>query len=116
MTPSQPEPCDNSGRIERIDGRLESLSEDISEIKCDIKQSLKENSEFRLYYTERHAELKSKVNDHQNRLEKIEAIIENLKPMLVYSKILIFLSSILMTSIIAMIVAIITHQVTLVIP
>lgn len=101
-----------SSRLDRLEVTLSNLSNDISEIKNDVKQGLKDSYNSR---TE-NVVLKSQVDTHETRIKKIEDALASLPNLIFQAKITAWLAAALMVLIIGFLFSILTHQVTVMLP
>lgn len=101
-----------SSRLDRLEVTLSNLSNDISEIKNDVKQGLKDSYNSR---TE-NVVLKSQVDTHETRIKKIEDALASLPNLIFQAKITAWLAAALMVLIIGFLFSILTHQVTVLVP
>jgi len=115
MPPLQNSPTQPNSAV--IVEKIEHLSQDVCELNDTVKENLKEQVEFRIQYAKGHAELVTQVEDHEERIEKLEQLCADLKdaiaPLIFANKAVMFTGSVLMVSIIGLIIAILTHQVQL---
>jgi hypothetical protein len=113
--------------VEKLDGelgviveRIDMLRSDITEIKGDVTATCKLFADFQLFYTREHAKLEAitlemlkDVAKHDVRIEVLEALI---KPLIFQNKIVASIGGLLLMAVIGILVAIFTHQITLVFP
>jgi hypothetical protein len=113
--------------VEKLDGelgviveRIEELRKDIIEIKNDVTQTCKLISDFQLFYTREHAKLEvmtlemlKDLAKHEVRIETLDALI---RPLIFQNKIVASIGGILLLAVVGILVAIFTHQITLVFP
>ena len=114
MTPTPTPP--NAVILERIDN----LRSDIAELKTQVTCINDNQYRFEKTYVERHAEVVTMAEKNKERLDKLEPqvdrLIESIKPWVFQSRIIAWLAGIFGASVIALIWAIITHQVTIAAP
>jgi len=100
--------------------RIEELRRDIIAIKNDVTQTCKLVSDFQLFYTKEHTKLEAMTLEmlkdlakHEVRIETLDALI---RPLIFQNKIVASIGGILLLAVVGILVAIFTHQITLVFP
>jgi hypothetical protein len=115
-----PSPGTPSAQTSVILDRLDVLRCDISELKGSVETLTSNYQEFVVNYTRAHEQLEAKViiirermDDHEIRLKSLEDLV---KPMVYQSRIIAFVGTTLLITIIGFLWAIFTHQVAFVSP
>lgn len=104
--------------------RIEALACDVKDLRSEVKTNNLAAIEFREKYYSAHEQslnmaqrAHERLDTHNERIAAIEreceALNNSVSPLIFANKVLMFVGSALMLSIIGLIVAIITHQVTL---
>lgn len=113
--------------VEKLDGelgviieRIDMLRLDIIEIKNDVTATCKLFVDFQLFYAREHAKLEAITSEilkdvakHDVKLEILETLI---KPLIFQNKIVASIGGVLLLAVIGILIAIFTHQITLVFP
>ena len=118
-----PEPT-TASIIAVVLSRIEALSGDVKDLTSEVKTNNQATIEFREKYYSAHEQSLSiarraheRLDAHDTRITALqndcESLTKAISPMIFANKIVMFIGSALMLSIIGLIVAIITHQVTL---
>lgn len=114
------EPSTRNSQIGVILERIDDLRGDMRETKDKLSDLSREIGDFRLSYTGEHQTVVLKVDAAHSRLDQHEVrikAIENALPQLVMmSKVLTFVGSAVVLSIIGLIWAILTHQAVIAFP
>lgn len=105
---------------ERILERLEVTREDVREIKTGVQELVAQVNTWQLQAVEERTRLKEsnsaawrRIDEHEKRLKAIE---DTLHPLIQQSKILSIVGTSVTLAIIGLIVSIMTHQVTILVP
>lgn len=108
------------GSTEVIQERIASIATDLAEIKGSLKCISAQQTTFEKHYIAEHQKLVSKVEEHDKDIEKLivqmNALEKAVTPLIAAHRILVWVASAVGLSIIALIWAIVTHQITLGIP
>lgn len=107
--------------------RIESLRNDVCQLRNDVKENTTEQQNFRVEYEKRHAQVEQDVeklkvtsNEHEKDITGLEATVkkleETIQPLALQSKIIAWIGGAIGLSVIALIWAILTHEVILTIP
>jgi hypothetical protein len=114
MPPTQP--SNNAVIISRLEG----LSCDLVEIKLSLKEMQDATTNFRIDYERRHAVLEAKTKEAHDRLDdqdkeltKITDAVKAIPSLVFQARILNWIAGVAGVSFITLIIAILTHQVTL---
>ena len=109
-----------NGELGVIIDRIETLRKDIIDMRHDVIQTCKLVTDFQLFYVKEHTKLKiitleivKDVAKHDVRIGTLETLI---RPLIFQNKIVASIGGILLLAVIGILVAIITHQITLVFP
>ena len=102
--------------IERIDN----VGEDVKEIKSTVNKMRDEARKVEKHCSERHIRTEGLVEGHEERIKEntraIKALQDSVQPLVMMSKVLGFVATLLAASVIGLIWMIITHQVQIVFP
>lgn len=100
--------------------RISDLRGDMQDTREQLKGIAKEIADFRLLYTSEYHKLAALSNTTNNRLDdheiRLKSIEQTMPQLVMVSKILIFVGSVVAAAIIGLIWTILTHQITLIYP